>query len=139
MTSKFISSLREMLKDPKTNINWVLDSDVESELRGNYLISFDHTLKSQLSKYFKTDKLESFIRQLNYYGFRCLSKKNKSHPYIYYNKEFTKDDKTNQIKRKKTKKSDDFHFLFPFDDQDLKTEFSEYPLDKYLEYYFPVK
>lgn len=145
MTSKFINKLRSMIDDSKTNINWVLDSDIQSELKGNDLIIFDHSLESQLSKYFKTNKLESFIRQLNYYGFKCPNRKNKNQKYIYYHNEFTKNGKNIQIKRKKIiKKSDNFNFdktfqlLFQSDDQLSDDQIEDFPFDNYIENCFPV-
>lgn len=84
-----------MLESPNKNIIWGNENQ----------IIFSIYLEDELSKYFRTNQIKSFIRQLNLYGFKCVVKKNSSNKYIYEHPLFTKTgEKLKLIKRKKAKK-----------------------------------
>ena len=128
MTSRFIQILHRMLESSNNNIIWGEKNQ----------IIFSIYLEFELGKYFRTNQIKSFIRQLNLYGFKCVVKKNSSNKYIYEHPLFTKTGENLElIKRKKsnkkTKKDIKKIDTFTFDKWDLfefpEEETSFYNLD----------
>ena len=91
MPARFVNSLFQMLESPDVNIHWG-DSNQ---------IIFPDDLQLP-DKYFRTNQLKSFIRQLNFYGFKCVEKKNSSNKYVYIHELFTRNgENLKKITRKK--------------------------------------
>ncbi|CAD8160760.1 unnamed protein product [Paramecium pentaurelia] len=88
----FISKLKKMLLDQKfKDIIYILESN-----DGFIIMNLQQFIKQVLPEQFKQINYQSFRRQLNYYGFKCLNKEKNSVEYV--NKQFNIHSET-QIKK----------------------------------------
>ena len=107
-------------KEYENTISW---SDNGNSFTIKDVVDLEKTI---LPKYFKHDKLASFIRQLNMYGFTKLRNKNKNKVFIHEFFKKGREDLLHKIKRKNPEAS-----IIP--DNNLETLVSEHNQNKYIE------